>query len=221
MDTSTSLVRAPEIYFCFLALKLQQHWHGIYQKKSNWADGVTGVTQCPIRPHRSFLHQFNAQNQSGTYWYHSHLSSQYCDGLRGPLVIYDPEDPHKHLYDVDNGMYFICESLNKTFIHDSPENTVITLADWCGILFFHSRCQTHFLQVSYTQSANVLASIYGKCHADKRSWTVCWRTDVPACRHQRRARQTVSLPHNWGFVRPMVQFHHRWACDDSHRNGRR
>jgi hypothetical protein len=28
---------------------------------------------------------------------------QYCDGLRGPLVIYDPHDPHKALYDVDNG----------------------------------------------------------------------------------------------------------------------
>ncbi|KAF7979273.1 hypothetical protein HWV62_42962 [Athelia sp. TMB] len=36
----------------------------------------------------------------------------YCDGLRGPLVIYDPEDPHRHLYDIDD------------------ESTVITLADW-------------------------------------------------------------------------------------------
>lgn len=122
-------------YTLRLVLKLQQHWHGIYQKKSNWADGVTGVTQCPIQPHRSFLHQFSAQNQSGTYWYHSHFSSQYCDGLRGPLVIYDPEDPHKHLYDVDNGMCFICELLNKTLILGSSENTVITLADWCG---YHS-----------------------------------------------------------------------------------
>ena len=25
--------------------------------------------------------------------------TQYCDGLRGPLVIYDDNDPHKHLYD--------------------------------------------------------------------------------------------------------------------------
>ena len=29
--------------------------------------------------------------------------TQYCDGLRGPLVIYDPHDPYKHLYDVDDG----------------------------------------------------------------------------------------------------------------------
>jgi hypothetical protein len=26
------------------------------------------------------------------------------DGLRGPLVIYDPDDPHKDLYDVDDGL---------------------------------------------------------------------------------------------------------------------
>jgi len=25
--------------------------------------------------------------------------TQYCDGMRGALVVYDPEDPHKALYD--------------------------------------------------------------------------------------------------------------------------
>jgi iron transport multicopper oxidase len=39
----------------------------------------------------------------GTYWYHSHFQAQYCDGLRGALVIYDPDDPQRALYDVDNG----------------------------------------------------------------------------------------------------------------------
>lgn len=34
------------------------------------------------------------------------------DGLRGPLVIYDPDDPLAYLYDIDD------------------ETTVITLADW-------------------------------------------------------------------------------------------
>ena len=43
---------------------------------------------------------------AGTYWYHSHLSTQYCDGLRGPLVVYDPHDPHAHRYDVDDGMSY-------------------------------------------------------------------------------------------------------------------
>ena len=42
---------------------------------------------------------------TGTYWYHSHIVNQYCDGLRGPLVIYDPYDPLAHLYDVDDGEF--------------------------------------------------------------------------------------------------------------------
>ena len=39
----------------------------------------------------------------GTFWYHSHYQAQYCDGLRGALVIYDLDDPHAALYDVDDG----------------------------------------------------------------------------------------------------------------------
>ncbi len=34
-----------------------------------------------------------------------YLATQYCDGLRGPFIIYDPDDPHAHLYDVDNGKF--------------------------------------------------------------------------------------------------------------------
>jgi iron transport multicopper oxidase len=65
---------------------------------------------------------------SCSFWYHSHLDTQYCDGLRGAIVVYskffsfgtrifadiviDPDDPLKDLYDVDD------------------EGTVITLAEW-------------------------------------------------------------------------------------------
>ncbi|KAG9309011.1 laccase [Chiua virens] len=89
------------------------HWHGIFQQGgTNWADGVSWVTQCPIQPQKSFQYQFNVGSQTGTYWYHSHYSTQYCDGLRGPLVIYDPQDPLKYMYDVDDA------------------STIITLSDW-------------------------------------------------------------------------------------------
>jgi len=91
------------------------HWHGIFQEKSNWADGTSSITQCHITSNRSFLHRFNTGNQAGTYWYHSHDSIQLCDGLRGPLVIYDPDDPLKHMYDVDNA------------------STVISISDWFHI----------------------------------------------------------------------------------------
>ncbi|KAI0923400.1 laccase [Taiwanofungus camphoratus] len=88
------------------------HWHGISQHGSNWADGTATVTQCPIAPGNSFLYNFNIPDQAGTYWYHSHNGLQYCDGLRGPFIVYDPNDPQKHLYDIDD------------------ESTIITLADW-------------------------------------------------------------------------------------------
>ncbi|KAH9980739.1 laccase [Russula compacta] len=88
------------------------HWHGLYQQTTNYVDGPAFVTQCPIVPGNNFNYDFQALNQAGTYWYHSHFLNQYCDGLRGAMVIYDPDDPHSGLYDVDD------------------ETTVITLADW-------------------------------------------------------------------------------------------
>ena len=51
--------------------------------------------------------EFTLCLSQGTYWYHSHFLNQYCDGLRGALVIRDPEDPHGYLYDVDDGMSLI------------------------------------------------------------------------------------------------------------------
>nr|AAO38869.1 laccase [Rigidoporus microporus] len=88
------------------------HWHGFFQHGTNWADGPAFINQCPIASGNSFLYNFQVPDQAGTFWYHSHLSTQYCDGLRGAFVVYDPDDPHASLYDVDD------------------ESTVIALADW-------------------------------------------------------------------------------------------
>ncbi|KAG2076262.1 hypothetical protein BDR04DRAFT_1132919 [Suillus decipiens] len=63
----------------------------------NYADDVSFVTQCPIVQNHSFLHAFDVPNQTGTYWYHSHYSTQQCDGLHGSLVICDPNDPLSYL----------------------------------------------------------------------------------------------------------------------------
>ncbi|KAF5365055.1 hypothetical protein D9758_010968 [Tetrapyrgos nigripes] len=95
------------------------HWHGLFQAGTGWADGPAFVNQCPIASGNQFLYNFFATDQAGTFWYHSHLSTQYCDGLRGPLVIYDPDDPYADSYDVDD------------------ETTVITLADW-----YHDKAET-------------------------------------------------------------------------------
>jgi iron transport multicopper oxidase len=58
------------------------------------------------------------------------------DGLRGPIVIKDPQDPNKRLYDVDD------------------ETTVIVLADW-----FHDPApglQATYLSVNNTIGIDVL-----------------------------------------------------------------
>ena len=105
-----------------MSTDLVQHWHGIFQKTTNWADGGAFVNQCPIVPSHNFTYTFDTTEQAvllstylthmvklitlpllqGTYWYHSHYEAQYCDGLRGPLVVYDPLDPHRDLYDIDD-----------------------------------------------------------------------------------------------------------------------
>ncbi|KZP11724.1 multicopper oxidase [Athelia psychrophila] len=95
-----------------MLLSTTVHWHGMFQNGTNEMDGAAFVNQCPIAVNDSFLYNFTATGQAGTFWYHSHLATQYCDGLRGPLVIYDPEDPYLDLYDVDD------------------DSTVIVLSDW-------------------------------------------------------------------------------------------
>ncbi|KAG0369235.1 hypothetical protein BGZ54_010522 [Gamsiella multidivaricata] len=77
------------------------HWHGMFQNGTNWMDGSTGVTQCPIPPGHSFTYNFTVPNQWGTYWWHAHAGSQYVDGIVGPLIIHSPNEPHLDQYDED------------------------------------------------------------------------------------------------------------------------
>lgn len=77
------------------------HWHGLFQNSTNWMDGTVGVTQCAIPPGTTFLYNFTVE-QFGTYWYHSHSSSQYTDGLVGPFIIHSPDEAKvRHMYDID------------------------------------------------------------------------------------------------------------------------
>lgn len=50
-----------------LTLHPLQHWHGLNQRSSNWADGVAFVNQCPIASSNSFLYDFESGNQAGEY----------------------------------------------------------------------------------------------------------------------------------------------------------
>ncbi|KZS88848.1 laccase 1, partial [Sistotremastrum niveocremeum HHB9708] len=124
------------ISYDFRMTHIPQHWHGIFQQRTSGSDGTAEVTQCPISPFQSFEYQFETGQQSGTYWYHSHLGTQYCDGLIGPLVIYDPKDPHASLYDVDDASTIITIGdwthlpaneafANKSILQPSPDSTLI------------------------------------------------------------------------------------------------
>ncbi|EJD08221.1 laccase [Fomitiporia mediterranea MF3/22] len=115
------------------------HWHGLFQKHQSEFDGPAWVTQCPIIPEESFLYDFSVPDQSGTYWYHSHLSTQYCDGLRGPLVIYDPNDPLKHMYDVDN------------------DDTILTIGDW-----YHDPAPSMFPNPKHVDPIEKATTVNGK-----------------------------------------------------------
>lgn len=76
------------------------------QQGTPWADGVPGVTQCPIAPGDKLTYRFRA-NHYGTTWWHSHYSAQYSMGKSnsetedgffspflgsfGPMVIHGPK----------------------------------------------------------------------------------------------------------------------------------
>ncbi|KAK5662846.1 hypothetical protein OQA88_6257 [Cercophora sp. LCS_1] len=99
------------------------HFHGLFQNGTTHMDGPSQSTQCPIPPGGRFTYNFTVE-QPGTYWYHSHTHGQYPDGLRGPLIINDPESPFKDMY---------------------QEEIVLTVSDWYHdempglISFFMSR----------------------------------------------------------------------------------
>jgi len=83
-----------ELYTAGIAI----HWHGQRQYGTPYMDGTTGITQCPINPHETFVYNFTASNP-GTFWYHSHSDAQYPDGLLGPLIVYAKKDPWAGQYD--------------------------------------------------------------------------------------------------------------------------
>ncbi|GAP88601.1 putative multicopper oxidase [Rosellinia necatrix] len=84
------------------------HFHGLFMNGTAHMDGPAQVSQCSIPPGSSFTYNFTI-NQPGTYWYHSHTGGQYPDGLRGPLIIHDPDSPFLDQYD---------------------EELVLTVSDW-------------------------------------------------------------------------------------------
>ena len=76
------------------------HWHG--QRVPNAMDGVTYLTQDPIRPGGSFVYEF-VPGPAGTHMYHSHHNSaeQVTKGLAGALVVAPRDRDREPAYDRD------------------------------------------------------------------------------------------------------------------------
>jgi FtsP/CotA-like multicopper oxidase with cupredoxin domain len=64
------------------------HLHGILQQNNNGNDGVPEVTQCGIPNGHDFIYETIIDQDSGTFWYHSHSSYQRGEGLYGALIVH-------------------------------------------------------------------------------------------------------------------------------------
>ncbi|KAF7323750.1 Fet3 protein [Mycena kentingensis (nom. inval.)] len=74
------------------------HHHGMFFNSSSWNDGAVGVTECGIPPggDASYSIDIPGSGQWGSYWVHAHASGQYVDGLRAPVIIHAPKEPHTY-----------------------------------------------------------------------------------------------------------------------------
>lgn len=81
------------------------HWHGVRQYHSPGMDGVNGLSECPLAPGDTKTYSFQV-TQFGTSWYHSHFSSQYGDGIVGPMIFDGPASAN---YDIDLGPYVMSD----------------------------------------------------------------------------------------------------------------
>lgn len=79
------------------------HWHGLIVP--NGMDGVTGLTQAPIRPGETFKYEFTLK-QNGTFMYHPHYDemTQAAMGMMGFFIIH-PKDKEEPAIDRDFALF--------------------------------------------------------------------------------------------------------------------
>jgi len=90
------------------------HWHG--QRLPNGMDGVSGLTQPPIPPGKTYVYEFTLR-RSGTFMYHPHADemTQMAMGMMGLFIVH-PKNPDfmrvdrdfcflLNAYDIEPGSY--------------------------------------------------------------------------------------------------------------------
>src|SRR5271170_1460432 len=73
------------------------HWHGFEDMIGN--DGMPGISQEPVKPGGRFVYEFDIQ-QTGTYFYHSHMAMQEMTGMLGGFIMH-PRTPYHPYCDKD------------------------------------------------------------------------------------------------------------------------
>ncbi|KAI9012628.1 Cupredoxin [Phycomyces nitens] len=98
------------------------HSHGMFQNNTNYMDGPSMVTQCPIPAGMNFTYEFPIA-QTGTFWMHSHFMGQYADGFRMPLILHNPKEAYAYDEDITLPMadWYHDQSANnlKTFMSEN------------------------------------------------------------------------------------------------------
>ncbi|KAF7197409.1 Laccase-like multicopper oxidase 1 [Pseudocercospora fuligena] len=91
------------------------HWHGLSQRMAPFSDGTPTASQWPIPAKHFFDYEvYPTKNESGTYFYHSHVGFQAISAA-GPLIIEDAADyqPYEDQYDEER-IIFITDYYNQT-----------------------------------------------------------------------------------------------------------
>ncbi|KFY98247.1 hypothetical protein V500_01754 [Pseudogymnoascus sp. VKM F-4518 (FW-2643)] len=84
---------------------LTMHWHGLSQRMADFSDGSPQGSQWPIPPGNFFDYELQAHlNDSGTYFYHSHVGMQALTAT-GPLIVEDCGRP-PHKYDEERTLHW-------------------------------------------------------------------------------------------------------------------
>lgn len=120
--------------FCDTAL----HFHGLVPI-GNENDGVPGLVQDAIKTGDTYWYNFTVPaNACGTFWYHSHSSVQYGDGLRGVVIVECPEydslaraiASSAGIDEVEMPGPFEIDATETSHSSLAIEEQVITLSDW-------------------------------------------------------------------------------------------
>jgi FtsP/CotA-like multicopper oxidase with cupredoxin domain len=104
------------------------HWHGFLLPSG--MDGVSGLTQPPINPGKTFVYEFDMK-KSGTFMYHPHADEmiQMAMGMMGFFVVH-PKNPN--FMKVDRDFVFLLNAYDIEPGSATPKvNTMLDFNLWC------------------------------------------------------------------------------------------